>query len=243
VRASSTWLYKQADLVFTPTALIAEGLAAEGIDPNKIRIFGRGVDTRRFDPSRRSWFARRALTRAADTVLVLGVARLSNETGSDRLIDAVNTVARDGHKVRLAIVGDGPARAALEAKLEHSQHKLLGPMVGPRLAAVFASADIFCLPSTTETLGQVALEAQASGIPTIVPRDTALAEQVIDGVTGIHAESASAEDILVRLWENEGDAWSYNRHVHVTTDARHGPHLASYLFEEALPYGLPRLKM
>ena len=34
---------------------------------------------------------------------------------------------------------------------------------------------------------------------------------------------ASAEDILVRLWENEGDAWSYNRHVHVTTDARHGP--------------------
>ena len=39
--------------------------------------------------------------------------------------------------------------------------------------------------------------------------------------------SASAEDILIRLWENEVDAWSYNRHVSVTTDARHGPHLAS----------------
>jgi hypothetical protein len=40
---------------------------------------------------------------------------------------------------------------------------------------------------------------------------------------------ASAEDILVRLWENEGDAWSYNRHVSVTSSTRHGPHLASYL--------------
>jgi glycosyltransferase involved in cell wall biosynthesis len=199
VRASSTWLYKQSDLVFTPTALVAEGLAMEGIDPEKVRIFGRGVDTRRFDPSRRSWFARRALTRDADAVLVLVVARLSEEKGIDRLIDAVNMVARDGHKVRLAIVGDGPARPALEAKLEHSYHKLLGPMSGPRLAAVFASADIFCLPSLTETLGQVALEAQASGVPAIVPRGTALAEQVIDGVTGIHAESASAEDIAAAL--------------------------------------------
>ena len=45
---------------------------------------------------------------------------------------------------------------------------------------------------------------------------------------------ASAEDILIRLWENEGDAWSYNRHVHVTTDARHGPRLASYLFEHRM---------
>jgi hypothetical protein len=45
---------------------------------------------------------------------------------------------------------------------------------------------------------------------------------------------ASAEDILVRLWENEGDAWSYNRHVSVTTDARHGPHVASYLFEHRM---------
>jgi hypothetical protein len=54
---------------------------------------------------------------------------------------------------------------------------------------------------------------------------------------------ASAEDILVRLWENEGDAFGYNRNVHVTTGTRHGPHQASYLFEEALPYGLPRLNM
>lgn len=199
VRASSTWLYKQADIVFTPTRLVTEGLAAEGIDPGSIRIFGRGVDTRRFDPSRRSWFARRALTRDANAVLVLVVARLSEEKGIDRLIDAVNVVAREGHAVRLAIVGDGPARASLEAKLEHSRHRLLGPMAGPRLAAAFASADIFCLPSLTETLGQVALEAQASGIPTIVPRGTALAEQVVDGVTGIHAASASAEDIAAAL--------------------------------------------
>ena len=58
---------------------------------------------------------------------------------------------------------------------------------------------------------------------------------------------ASAEDLLVRLWENEGDAWSYNRNVHVTTDARHGPHLASYVFEHRMvrfkPLRLPLTAM
>jgi len=199
VRAASTWLYRQADLVFAPTAMIAEGLAHEGIDADKIRIFGRGVDTQRFAPTHHSWFARRTMARDADAVVVLAVARLSEEKGIDRLIDAVNMIARDGHPVRLAIVGDGPARAALAAKLEHSPHRLLGPMTGPRLAAVYASADVFCLPSVSETLGQVALEAQASGLPTVVPRETALAEQVIDGVTGSHAQSASVEDMAAAL--------------------------------------------
>jgi glycosyltransferase involved in cell wall biosynthesis len=58
----------------------------------------------------------------------------------------------------------------------------------------------------TETLGQVALEAQASGVPTVVPRGTALAEQVVDGVTGIHAQSASAEDIAAALLPLVADA-------------------------------------
>ena len=54
---------------------------------------------------------------------------------------------------------------------------------------------------------------------------------------------ASAEDILIRLWENEGGAWDYNHRVHISTDVRHSPHLASYGFEEQLPYGLPPLQM
>jgi hypothetical protein len=58
---------------------------------------------------------------------------------------------------------------------------------------------------------------------------------------------ASAEDILIRLWENEGDAWSYNRHVHVTTGTRHGPHLMSYLFEHRMvrldPLRIPIMAM
>jgi hypothetical protein len=39
---------------------------------------------------------------------------------------------------------------------------------------------------------------------------------------------ASAEDIVIRLWENEGGAWDYNHRVRITTDVRHSPHLASY---------------
>jgi hypothetical protein len=45
---------------------------------------------------------------------------------------------------------------------------------------------------------------------------------------------SSAEDLLVRLWENEGDAWAYNQHVRVTTEGRYGPHAQSLRIEHKM---------
>jgi glycosyltransferase involved in cell wall biosynthesis len=199
VRAMSIWLYRSSDLVFAPTRLIADGLVAEGVDAGRVRIVGRGIDAERFAPTARSWRMRRSLTSDRDAVVVLAVARLSAEKGLERLIEAVEALQAERLRVRLAIVGDGPEREALEERCRSRGHRLLGPLVGDRLAAAYASADVFCLPSDSETFGQVALEAQASGLPTVVPAGSALAELVQDGATGIHAASSAPGDVAAAL--------------------------------------------
>jgi glycosyltransferase involved in cell wall biosynthesis len=78
------------------------------------------------------------------------------------------------------VVGDGPARGVLAG----DGVSLLGTLHGKALAAVFASADVFAFPSETETFGNVAVEAAASGLPAVVVRAGAAHEHVVPGVTG-----------------------------------------------------------
>ncbi len=63
----------------------------------------------------------------------------------------------------VVIVGDGPARAALERRYPHAH--FLGALYGEALARVYASADVFVFPSKTDTFGIVIIEALASGLP------------------------------------------------------------------------------
>jgi len=197
VRAGSAWVHRQADCILVPSRHVADGLAHEGLPAERVRVVGRGVDVRLFNPDQRGYFARRRL--GGDGVVVLAVSRLSQEKGLDNLIDAADLLEADGVEIRLALVGDGPHRDALAARLDGTRHRLLGPVVGSRLAALYASADIFCLPSTTETFGQVALEAQASGLPVVVPMGTAIAEQVTDGLTGVLSITSDPRHLAAAL--------------------------------------------
>jgi phosphatidylinositol alpha 1,6-mannosyltransferase len=85
---------------------------------------------------------------------------------------------------RLAIAGDGPARAELEATAPRGV-RFLGQVQGEALARLYASADVFCFPSTTDTFGQVLLEAAASGLATVAAAAGGAVELVRDGETGV----------------------------------------------------------
>lgn len=197
VRAGSAWVHRQADRILVPSLHMADGLAEEGLPVERVRTVGRGVDTTQFNPERRGFFAHRRL--GSDGVTVLAVSRLSQEKGLDFLLDAADLLEQDGVDLRVALVGDGPHRDALAARVAGTRHRLLGPFTGDRLAALYASADIFCLPSVTETFGQVVLEAQASGLPVVVPMGTAIAEQVTDGVTGTLSISDGPRHLAMAL--------------------------------------------
>ena len=66
---------------------------------------------------------------------------------------------------RLALVGDGPARAQLERYYADLPVKFMGYLRGERLSQAYASADIFVFPSRLETFGLVVIEAMAAGLP------------------------------------------------------------------------------
>ena len=100
-------------------------------------------------------------------------------------------------------VGDGPARAALEAA--HPDFIFAGVQRGEQLAHHFASADLFPFPSLSETFGNVILEAMASGLPVIAYAEGAAREHLVDGVNGHCIASGHASAFIeacVRLAGN-----------------------------------------
>jgi glycosyltransferase involved in cell wall biosynthesis len=160
-------------------------LRERGFD--RLHLWPYGIDTERFDPGKRSerWRERLSGGRPERQIL-LYVGRLAREKTVERLLEAVSASDR----VALAIVGDGPERGELEERFAGTPTTFLGFQSGEDLAAAYASADIFVMPSQTETLGLVMLEAHASGLPVIAADSPASRELVNDTVDGLRFDPA-----------------------------------------------------
>ncbi|HET6763622.1 MAG TPA: glycosyltransferase, partial [Longimicrobiaceae bacterium] len=102
-----------------------------------------------------------------------------------------------GVRFRLALVGDGPMRAELERALP--QAFFAGHQSGDALGRWYASGDIFVFPSTTETFGNVVLEAMASGLPAVVVDRGGPPDLVDHGVTGWVARANDPTDLADRV--------------------------------------------
>jgi glycosyltransferase involved in cell wall biosynthesis/predicted metal-dependent phosphoesterase TrpH len=175
------WFYRQCRLVLAPTASVADALRARG--HANVGIWGRGVDSDGFAPRRRNEMLREHLLQDGN-VLLLSVGRLSDEKRTNVLLEAFRQLRDRAPDARLAIVGDGPARSILEAAAPDGV-EFLGELRGDALAQAYASADIFCFPSTTDTFGQVILEAAASGLPAVAAAAGGALELVGHRSTGL----------------------------------------------------------
>jgi len=173
--------YGRCRHVYAPSTSMVETLRARGITA-ELRVWGRGVDTRRFAPERRSRSFRRRLGVADDQPLIGFVARLRWEKGLSTLASVLERLAEIGPSHASFIAGDGPARAELERRCPNT--RFLGELGVAELAQAYASADVFLYPSATETFGNVTLEAMASGLPTICADAPGSRSLVIPGETG-----------------------------------------------------------
>ena len=196
------WFYRQCATVLAPTRQVADALAARGL-PN-VGVWGRGVDSGLFGPARRDGELRRRLLGEDGRLLVLSVGRLSQEKRIGVLLDALALVSRERPDVRLVVAGDGPARRELE-RTAPAGTVFTGALVGEELAALYASADVFCFPSTTDTFGQVLLEAGASGLPVVAAAAGGAPELVQHGRTGLLVEPEHTRAIAAALLELAGD--------------------------------------
>ena len=175
--AAWRWLrriHNAADRTLAPSAASAASLREHGVQ--RVWLWGRGVDTERFDPARRSSPLRQQLAPGGE-VLVGYVGRLAPEKRVELLWQVAEMPG-----VRLVIVGGGPAGPALRRALPRAV--FLGPRHGAELAAIYASLDVFVHGGACETFGQTLQEAGASGLPVVAPAVGGPLDIVDQGRTG-----------------------------------------------------------
>ncbi|BBO68335.1 glycosyl transferase [Desulfosarcina alkanivorans] len=189
------WYYDQMDLIYAPSRSTREELVARGISAEKIKVYPRGIDTGRFNPSRRNGFFKRWHCDAQTTKLIY-VGRVSKEKNLHLLSQAYRRLVQSTPSVVLTVVGDGPYLDEMKAENRGLPCIFTGRLEGDDLASAYASSDIFVFPSTTDTFGNVVLEAQASGVPVIVTDQGGPAENVIPEKTGLVVKGNCARAIL-----------------------------------------------
>ena len=186
------WFYGQVDTVFVNSEEYKQSWIKRGFDPAKLKILPRGLDTELFHPARRDSTFFEKFGASNGEVRLLYVGRISREKDLDVLADAYRQLRKEGVPVQLFVVGHGPYSEALAKSLPDAF--FTGYLKGAELATAYASADIFVFPSTTDTFGNVILEAQASGLPVVVSDSGGPKELVAHKANGLITRSHNVED-------------------------------------------------
>ncbi|MFB2839444.1 glycosyltransferase family 4 protein [Floridanema evergladense] len=171
--------HNQAELnLCTSTAMVQE-LREHGIE--RVDLWQRGVDTELFHPDTATEEMRSHLSQGhPQSPLLLYIGRL----GAEKEIERIKPILKAIPHARLALVGDGPNREALEKHFAGTNTHFVGYLRGRELASAYACADAFIFPSRTETLGLVLLEAMAAGCPVVAARSGGIPDIVTDGENG-----------------------------------------------------------
>jgi len=183
------WFYNRNLTSFAPTPGTVSELAARGFQ--NVQVWPRGIDVHKFSPSFRSEALRKKLG-IGKLPLLLFVGRLVAEKDLADLVQAAHGLRSKGHRFHLAFAGDGPYRATLEKELPHDH--FFGFIQGEKLSELYASSDLFVFPSTTETFGNVVLEAFASGLPVVGVRKGGVADIVRPKRNGLLARPNDPSD-------------------------------------------------
>jgi glycosyltransferase involved in cell wall biosynthesis len=202
--------YAAADATVAVSENLVEFLErAEGLPRHKTVVIRNGIDAAalRGAPARAE--ARRRLG-LPDGAPVLGtVGRLAAQKGHIDLVEALPAIAARHPGVRLLIAGEGPERAALEARMQaldaHGRVALLGHVAD--VPAFLRALDLFVLPSLWEGLPLALLEAMAIGLPIVASRASGIVEAIDHGAEGLLFEprdrAGLAREVLALLDDPE----------------------------------------
>ncbi|WP_129116969.1 glycosyltransferase [Halegenticoccus tardaugens] len=190
------WFFDRTDAIIAPSESTRRHLLdAVGVDA-PVRVVPNGVDVERFRPVDDATFRERH---------DLGDGALLGYTGRHGfekcLSDAVDAVAGADVDATLVFGGDGPARPHLAARAESRgvDARFLGFLDREELPAFYSALDAFLFPSPVETQGLVALEANACGTPVVGVDRGALADTIVEGVTGYHFDSGDVAGFVAAI--------------------------------------------
>ena len=187
------WFYGQLDTVFVNSEEYRQSWIKHGLNPARLKILPRGLDTELFHPARRKPAFFEKFGACNGEVRLLYVGRISREKDLDLLAAAYRRLRDEQLPVQLFIVGHGPYSEAFAKSLPEAF--FTGYLRGNELATAYASADIFVFPSTTDTFGNVILEAQACGLPVVVSDSGGPKELVEHNANGLITKSHDVDDL------------------------------------------------
>jgi glycosyltransferase involved in cell wall biosynthesis len=190
------WLFNPCQHTYVPSPVTRDELIKGGI--REVRVFERGVDGVQFHPCKRSEAVRDSLGVKPGGALVLYAGRISQEKSLDVLLRAFIRLAVEHPNARLVVTGDGPHRKALVRSFRNPRITFTSWKCGEELAALFASADVFALPSSTETLSLVSMESMASGVPVLAMNAGGVRTVVDHEMTGLLANSVQEFELGLR---------------------------------------------
>jgi len=177
-RAGLGAFYSAPAAVLSPSPSADASVIALGADPERIGRWERGVDVDRFDPAKADPDA------FPGEVKVLYAGRLTREKGVDLLAESFLRAHERDPRLHLLLAGGGPEEGELRERLG-DRATFLGWLSGEDLPRAYASADAFLFASSTDTYGQVILEAAASGLPIVAVAEGGPAALIENRHTGL----------------------------------------------------------
>ncbi len=174
---------KQADLIFVRTREFYDLMVKKGHSKEKLRYYPAGVNARHWNPENndRSIFETHGID--PDMTVVIFVGRITKVKDIEFLLRYF--AEEKPGKAVCAVIGGGPEKDQYEKKYAGENVKFLGVQRGAALQKLYASADLYVLPSASETLGKTVLEAMASGTGVIVSDKGGPKDYVTNGENGL----------------------------------------------------------
>jgi len=209
VRAALRRFYLRCEVVMAPSESMAAVLRAQRMNRD-IAIWARGIDREQFNPERRDMDWRRSLGIADEEMVIAFLGRIVMEKGLDVFADAVHAFAERGLRHRVLVIGEGPARGWFEKELPNGV--FIGEQTGNDLARALASSDVLLNPSTTESFGNVTLEAMACAVPVVAAVASGTTSLVRQGKTGMLVDPNEIEEFADALEAYARDPELRRRH-------------------------------
>lgn len=197
------WFHSQSNITLCPS-IEAQKLLNQH-DIYNTMIFSRGIDSQRFNRDNRNDNLRRELG-IEKKIAFLYVGRVSFEKDLDILSESYKNAKKEyGDRIALIITGDGPYMGKCKDMFQEDTI-FTGFKKGTELSELYASCDIFVFPSSTETFGNVVLEAMTSGLA-VIGADAGGVKEIIDHRhNGLKFRARDARDLyqcMKELIENK----------------------------------------